>query len=72
MLKSSFYTCTKNPCISHDVRFLRYGVRQIQFLVIWGHFLPYYNPSPSPNNPENQNFEKMKKIKKRYYPFTHA
>ena len=43
---------------SYEVQFLRYGVRQF-FLVIFGHFLPLF--SPLPNNPENQNFEKMKK-----------
>ena len=31
------------------------------FLVILGHFLPFTLPLP-PNNPENQNFEKMKKV----------
>ena len=29
---------------------------QQNFFVILGHFLPFY-----PNNPKNQNFEKMKK-----------
>ena len=36
----------------------RYGVQQIQFFLILGHFLHFY---PT-NNPENQNFEKIKKI----------
>ena len=43
---------------TYEVQFLRYGVRQT-FFVILGYFLPF-NP-PSSNNPENQNFEKMKK-----------
>ena len=36
---------------SYDVWFLRYGVQQTEFFVIMDRFL----------NPENQNFEKMKK-----------
>ena len=43
---------------SYDVWFLRYGMWQTGFFVILDHFLPYYPP----NNPENQNFDKMKKI----------
>ena len=47
------HMCTKNH--NH----MRYGfcdrVRQTDFVLL-GHFLPFY----SPNNPENQNFEKMK------------
>ena len=43
---------------SYDVWFLRYGVWQTEFFVILDHFLPFYPP----NNPKNQNFEKMKKI----------
>ena len=42
---------------SYDVWFLRYGVQQTEFFVILDHFLPFYPP----NNPKNQNFEKMKK-----------
>ena len=42
----------------YDIWFLRYGVRPTQFFVILGYFLPFYPP----NNPENQNFEKAKKI----------
>ena len=30
-----------------------------KFFVILGHFLPLY-PTPTPNNTENQHFEKMK------------
>ena len=43
---------------SYDVWFLRYGVRQTEFFLILDHvfaFLP-------PNNLENENFEKMKKM----------
>ena len=42
---------------SYNVQFLRYRVIRTEFFVILGHFLALY---PS-NNPENQNFEKMKK-----------
>ena len=38
--------------------FLRYRVRKTVFFVILGHFLPFYPP----NDNENQNFKKMKKI----------
>ena len=43
---------------SYDVWFLRYGMQQTEFLVILDCFLPFYPP----NNPKNQNFEKMKKL----------
>ena len=43
---------------SYDLRFLRYGVRQIKKFVILGHFLPFYLP---PNDPKYQNFEKNEK-----------
>ena len=42
---------------SYDVWFLKYGAQRIEFFVIPGHFLPFH---PT-NNPENQNFEKLKK-----------
>ena len=42
---------------SYDVWFLRYEMKQTEFLVILDHFLPFYPP----NNPKNQNFEKLKK-----------
>ena len=42
---------------SYDVWFLRYGVIHTNFFVILDRFLPYYPPM----DPENQNFEKMKK-----------
>ena len=44
---------------SYEVQFLRYGVRQF-FLSFWPIFCPF--PKPPPNNPENQNFVKMKKV----------
>ena len=43
---------------SCDVQFLRYRVRQI-ILGFWAIF--YLLHPPPPNNPENQNFQKMKK-----------
>ena len=42
---------------SYGVWFLRYQVRRTEFFVILDHFLHFYPP----NNPKNQNFEKMKK-----------
>ena len=42
---------------NHDVWFLRYRARLAEFFAILDHFLPFYPP----NNPKNQNFEKMKK-----------
>ena len=50
----SFY---KHKWQSYDAWFLRYGVQWTEFFVILDHFLPFYPP----NNPKNQNFEKMKK-----------
>ena len=50
---------------SYDVRFLRYGVRQAEFFVILGHFLPFQPP----DNPENQNFKIEKNTWR--YNFTH-
>ena len=41
--------------------FLRYGVQQTEFFIL-GHFFPFRPPPPQPYNPENQNFEKMKKV----------
>ena len=51
---------------SYDVWFLRYGVRQTEFFIILGHFLPFYPLI----DPEYKNFEKCKNIWKYYY-FTH-
>ena len=42
---------------SYDVQFLRYGARQTDFFCHFELFLPFYPP----NDPKNQNFEKMKK-----------
>ena len=42
---------------SYDVWFLRYGAWQIEFFVIQDRFLHFFPPM----NPENQNFDKMKK-----------
>ena len=41
---------------SYEVQFLRYGVRETEFFVILGHFLPLY----SLNNQKNQNFKTIK------------
>ena len=61
MRKMPIDTIILQMCIikwkSYDVSFLRYGVWQTQFFLILDHFLPFY----SPNNSENQNFEKTKK-----------
>ena len=52
----TLHMCTINE--NHMiVCFLRYGVRWTEFFVILDHFLPFYPP----NNPKNQNFEKLKK-----------
>ena len=53
---------------SCDVWFLRHRVQQAEFFVILDCFLPFH-PSM---DPENQNFEKIKKITCRYYHFTHV
>ena len=42
---------------SYDVWFLRYEAWRTEFFVILDCFLPFYFP----NNPKNQNFEKLKK-----------
>ena len=48
--------CTINE--NHMICFLKYKVQQTEFFVILDHFLSFH---PPPDNPENQNFEKMKK-----------
>ena len=50
---------------SYHVRFLRYKVQRTELFVILGHRLPF----DPPNNPKNQNFEKIKKNASRYYHF---
>ena len=62
--KSHAYTCIplytwipKITITTHSVCFLRYGVRQTDFLSLWAIFLPFYTPS----YPENQNVEKILK-----------
>ena len=47
--------CTTND--NHDVWLLRYLAQQTEFLTFWAIFCPL-----SPKNPENQNFDKMKKL----------
>ena len=44
---------------SYGVCFLRYGARQTQFFVILDYYLLFYFPS----NPENQNLEKIEKLR---------
>ena len=54
---------------SHDVRFLKYRVRQTKFFVILGHFLPFQHPH------QMILIIKIKKDNKnawRYYPFIHT
>ena len=51
---------------SYNVWFLRYGARQTIFFLVLGHFLSFY---PS-NNPEKQNFGKMKNSAWGYHYFT--
>ena len=60
MKKTSEHIITFQMCHtwqSYDVWFLRYGVQRTNFFVILERFLPFYPP----NNPKNQNIEKMKK-----------
>ena len=59
-LEMSCYTCVSK--ITYDVCFLRLGVQQTQRFVILDHFLHFYFT----NNPNIQNFEKMKKKKKKF------
>ena len=51
------YMCTINDNHIYDVCFLRHGVRRTEFFIILDDFLPFCPP----NNPKNQNFEKMEK-----------
>ena len=58
MQKTTYpFTNADHKWWSYDVWFLRYQARQTEFFVISDYFLPFYPI----NNPENQNFEKMKK-----------
>ena len=52
------FTSAHHKWKSYDVWFLRYGAWLTKFFVIMDYFLPFY--SPLPNNPENQNFQKIK------------
>ena len=52
------FTLAYHKWWSYDVWFLRYWGQQTEFLVILYYFLPFYPL----NNPENQNFVKMKKM----------
>ena len=57
ILKYYHFTQVYQKPQSYEVQFLRYGVRQTKFLVIFGHFLPLYPPK----NQKNQNFKTIKK-----------
>ena len=63
-----YFTNVYHKWQSYDVWFLRYGARRTEFFVSLDHFLPFYPP----NDPKNQNFEKIKKNTWRYYNFTHV
>ena len=52
------FTQVYHKCQSYDAWFLRYEVQQTNFFVILSHFLPFYHN----NNPNNQNFDKLKKM----------
>ena len=58
-----------HKCQSYHVWFLRYGAWRTNFFIILNLFLPFY---PTNNNPENQNFKKIKKYSWRYYHFTNV
>ena len=60
------HMCTING--NHMIMVLEIWSTTDIIFVILDHFLPFYQP----NNPENQNFEKMKKNTWRYYHFTHV
>ena len=51
------FTHLHNKWQSHNLCFLRYGALQTNLFVILDYFLPFYPPM----DPENLNFEKMKK-----------
>ena len=50
------FTRVHHKSRSYDIWLLRYKVQRTKFFVILGHFLPF----DAPNNPKNQNFEKIK------------
>ena len=66
------HMCTIND--NHDVWFLRYGAQRTEYLPFWIIFCHFTLPHhlPPTNNPENQNFEKVKKNSWRQYHFTHV
>ena len=59
------HVCIYHKWLSYDVWFLRYGARQ-QISLSFRTIFCYFNPPPH-NNPENQNFEKMKNAWRSYY-----
>ena len=52
-----YFTHVHHKSWSYALMFLRYGTWRLQFSLF---FLGYFLPFQQPNNPENQNFEKMK------------
>ena len=60
------FTLVYHKWRSYDACFLRYGAWQTKFFVILDYFLPFYPRKSENYNPENQNFEKMKKKPKVY------
>ena len=59
--KNTFYhfTNVRHKWQSYDICFSDMECNRQNFFAILDHFLPFYPPSP--NNPKNQNFEKLKK-----------
>ena len=66
-----YFTHVYHKWQSYDVWFLRYQAWQTEFFIILDNFLPFYLP----NNLKYQNFEKVKKKKKKHLEillFTHV
>ena len=57
MKRNYHFTNVNHERRSYDIWFFIYGTWQTKVFVILDHFLSFYPP----NNPKNQNFEKMKK-----------
>ena len=66
LLEISYFTCVPKPQ-SYEVQLLRYGMRQADFFVILGHYLPlftHYLPIIYPPPKQNQKTKILKKWKK--------
>ena len=63
---SSFYTCVPKPKL-HEVRLLRYGLRQTEFLSFWATFCPF-----TPLLTRKVKFGNNVKNAWRYHPFKHV